>query len=234
MKKRFRAIALTVSAMLLFVLCPVPRTAAATAITVTADKTEAEPGDIVTFTIDMGPVAELGTLQMMLDIPEGLTYVPGSGELAPDLRQTLGYDILEFTEVSLMILGVASRQDYSSTDDTRLFTFQCTVDEGFSGTVRLGLTELEFYSCMTWIDHTDEFIVNEAVVYIPGGSGGDEAKETDSSADRNSSGSSGETSSNSFPKNFRGLHKRPLKKEEGSKRPAVRPEGNSVSVRGTE
>ena len=52
-----------------------------TTLTVAADKTTAAPGDEITYTITMGPVSDLGSIQMVLDIPAGLTYVAGSRNL---------------------------------------------------------------------------------------------------------------------------------------------------------
>ena len=69
-----------------------------TALTVSADKTTAAPGDEITYTITMGPVSDLGSIQMVLDIPAGLTYVAGSRSLATGLKATLGFDDIAFTE----------------------------------------------------------------------------------------------------------------------------------------
>lgn len=140
--------------------------AASAVIYVTADKTEAEPGDTVNFTVSLGPVSEMGTMQMVLDIPEGLTYVSGSGKLASDLKNKLGYDYADFTEVSLMINGMASTADYSSDSDTVLCTFSCNVDDGFKGKAKVGLSKLEFYSCKTWEDHTADYSVSRAVISV--------------------------------------------------------------------
>lgn len=62
------------------------------------------------------------------------------------------------------INGGASAADYSSDKDTVLATFQCTVDDGASGTLKVGLDNLEFYSCQTWEDHTAEYRVIMASV----------------------------------------------------------------------
>ncbi|MBR6629851.1 MAG: Ig domain-containing protein, partial [Bacteroidaceae bacterium] len=137
-----------------------------TTITVAPDKTTANPGDIITYTITLGPVSDMGTLQMELVIPTGLTYVANSGKLADGLKAKLGFDDVAFTEVSLVINGVASAADYESASDTEIATFQCKVNDGFTGTTRLGLTYLEFYSCQTWTDHTSRFTVEEGVVLV--------------------------------------------------------------------
>ena len=139
---------------------------------VTADKTEASPGDTITFTITLGPVSDMGSMQMDLVIPEGLTYVANSGKLADGLKETLGFDAADWTDSTInvegknRINGGASAADYSSDKDTVLATFQCTVDDGASGTLKVGLDNLEFYSCQTWEDHTAEYRVIMASVKV--------------------------------------------------------------------
>ena len=139
---------------------------------VTADKTEASPGDTITFTITLGPVSDMGSMQMDLVFPEGLTYVANSGKLADGLKETLGFDAADWTDATInvegknRINGGASAADYSSDKDTVLATFQCTVDDGASGTLKVGLDNLEFYSCQTWEDHTAEYRVIMASVKV--------------------------------------------------------------------
>ncbi len=152
--------------------------AASNSITIAADTAEPEPGDTVSFTVTIGPVSDMGTMQMKLVIPEGLTYVEGSGKLADGLKKTLGYDIANFTEESLMVTGGATKTDYSSDSDTLICTFQCKVDEGFKGIAEVGLTKLEFFSVESWENHTKEYSVKSAVLKVgtdeqatePGGS----------------------------------------------------------------
>ena len=147
---------------------------ASTALTVAADKTTAAPGDTITYTITMGPVSDLGSIQMVLDIPSGLTYVSGSGSLAAGLKAKLGFDSVDYTECTkdgkprIMINGAASAADYESAADTVIATFKCTVDAGATGTLELGLTELEFVSCQTLEEHTSRFSVVKTAVAISG------------------------------------------------------------------
>ena len=147
---------------------------ASTTLTVAADKTTAAPGDEITYTITMGPVSDLGSIQMVLDIPSGLTYVSGSGSLAAGLKAKLGFDSVDYTEGTkdgkprIMINGVASAADYESATDTVIATFKCTVDAGATGTLEVGLTELEFISCQTLDDITSRFSVVKTAVAISG------------------------------------------------------------------
>ena len=146
--------------------------AVSTTLTVAADKTTAAPGDEITYTITMGPVSDLGSIQMALDIPAGLTYVAGSRSLASGLKATLGFDDVTFTENMAtgrhIINGVASAADYASAADTVIATFKCSVDAGATGTLEVGLTELEFISCQTFEDITSRFSVVKTAVAVSG------------------------------------------------------------------
>lgn len=160
MNKQITSIALVFVMVVSLLASAVPVFAAgSTQLKVTADKTEASPGDIITFTITLGPVSEMGTMQMDLVIPEGLTYVANSGKLADGLKETLGFDTADWTEITKRINGAASAADYSSATDTEIAKFQCKVNEGFTGTATVGLDNLEFYSCQTWEDHTMDYSV---------------------------------------------------------------------------
>ena len=146
---------------------------ASTTLTVAADKTTAAPGDTITYTITMGPVSDLGSIQMVLDIPSGLTYVSGSGSLAAGLKAKLGFDSVDYTEGTkdgkprIMINGAASAADYESAADTVIATFKCKVDAGATGTLEVGLKELEFYS-VDFTDITSRFSVVKTAVAISG------------------------------------------------------------------
>ena len=169
MNKRITSLALVFVMVLSLLVTAVPALAApieSTQLKVTADKTSANPGDTITYTITMGPVSDMGSMQMCLDIPTGLTYVANSTELADGLKATLGFDDVAWTEISKMINGVASAADYESNTDTVIAKFQCTVDAGFSGTAEVGLTNLEFGSCQTFEYHTDRFSVVKASVTV--------------------------------------------------------------------
>ena len=146
MKKRLLTAALSLL-MLLGVMTP---TAFAKgydgpSLTVTASETAVLPGDEITCTVVMGPVQELQSLQMEVRLPEGLTYVAGSGSLTPGLQEQFQYQALDWTDARLMINGYASQTLYSSEADTALATFRCTVDADAEGALSIGLGNLEFY-----------------------------------------------------------------------------------------
>ena len=178
MNKRITSLALVFVMVLSLLATAVPVLAApieSTQLKLTANKSSASPGDTITFTVTLGPVTDLGTIQMVVNVPEGLTYVENSGKLAEGLKETLGFDLVEWTEAAdriyageypgSMISGV-SLADYNSDTDTVLATFDCTVDEDASGDLQLGLYNLEFYSCETWNDHTDRFSVVPATIAV--------------------------------------------------------------------
>lgn len=100
--------------------------------TITPDKTEAHPGDTITYTVKMGAVENLGGLIFTLEIPDGLTYVTGSGKATDGLQTTLKAAKAEFTESTLTF--VVGSSNYTSTGETTLMTFQCSVNEGTAGT----------------------------------------------------------------------------------------------------
>ena len=169
MNKRITSILLSLVMVFSILATAVPvyaTTYESTALKVTPDKTSAYPGDTITYSIIMGPVSDMGSMQMVLDIPTGLTYVANSGKLADNLRTNLGFDAADWTEVSKMVNGYASAADYVSDTDTLLATFQCTVDNGFTGTVSVGLKNLEFGSCQTFEYHTDRFHVEPTAVTV--------------------------------------------------------------------
>ena len=169
MNKRITSILLCFIMVFSILVSAVPVYAAtheSTQLKVTPDKTTANPGDIITYTIIMGPVSDMGAMQMVLDIPTGLTYVENSGKLADGLRTTLGFDTADWTEVSKMVNGVASAADYECDTDTTLATFQCKVNNDFTGTVSVGLKNLEFGSCQTFEYHTTRFSVVPTAVTV--------------------------------------------------------------------
>ena len=81
MNKRITSLLLCFIMIFSMLVTAVPVYAASTQLKITADKADAKPGDTITFTITLGPVENMGTMQMVTKIPAGLTYVAGSGTL---------------------------------------------------------------------------------------------------------------------------------------------------------
>lgn len=173
MNKRITSLLLCFVMVFAIMATAVPASAAtitSTQIKVTPDKTTAFPGDTITYSIVLGPVSDMGSMQIALAIPTGLTYVSGSGKLADNLKATLGFDDASWTDDAvdgiLRITGYASEGDYESDTDTKLAELQCKVDDGATGDLVIGLNELEFYSCVTIEDHTSRYSVASTPVTI--------------------------------------------------------------------
>ena len=104
----------------------------------TADKTEASPGDTVTYTAYIGPVDGLAAIKFKLKFPSGLTYVEGSGKAVDGLQSLLNSAKAEFTESTKVFIVGSS--NYTSTEDTALMKFQCKVNDDATGS-----QTVEFY-----------------------------------------------------------------------------------------
>ena len=133
MKNTKRFISLLLSLLLLMGAVAVGATTAfadnnPVSVYVTPDKAEAHPGDEISYTLKIGPVENLAGAEIKLVIPEGLTFI--SARLADNIKETLNIDEIadiSFTESSKKLLFFGG--DYSSTDDTVLMTFRCSVDD---------------------------------------------------------------------------------------------------------
>ena len=99
---------------------------------ITPDKTEVSAGDTVTFTVSVGQVSNLQSINFLLKVPSGLTYVANSGKVADGLVATLGCAVAGYTESTKAFI-VYGGGSYSSNADTTLMTFKCTVDANATG-----------------------------------------------------------------------------------------------------
>ena len=100
-------------------------------VTIDPDKTTASPGDTITYTVNVGPVKRLQSVNFTLVIPEGLTYV--SGKEVDGLKALLGADKAEYTD-STKTMVVSGGGSYNSDGTTALMQFSCTVNAGTEGT----------------------------------------------------------------------------------------------------
>ena len=107
--------------------------------TMTSDKAKASPGDTITYTVTMGEVSRFDSLKYKLSIPEGLTFVAGSGKLADNLKETLNCVDTAWTESTKVfyITQCSEGIGYTSTTPTELMTFQCKVDDGATGSLKI-------------------------------------------------------------------------------------------------
>ena len=139
-------------------------------VAVTADKTEVQPGETINFTITLlAPMAELGSFQVVLDIPAGLTYTKNSLKLVSGAAAALGFEntgAVTVSENNLMVNGYGT-PDHAGDDDIPVATFQCKVDSNFSGTVNVSLKNLEFTSVdQDWLNVTDKWSVTPAEIKL--------------------------------------------------------------------
>ena len=140
MNKRITSLLLCFVMVFTMLAAAVPALAAgSTSFNINPDKTEAHPGDTISYTISLGAVTNLRSIKIKLSIPEGLTYVAGSGKTPDGLEETLNNaQKAAFTE-STKVFIVATAAGYTSTTDTLLMEFKCTVNEGASGNKAIDL-----------------------------------------------------------------------------------------------
>ena len=135
---------------------------------VVTETTSAKAGDTIAYQVVMGPVEAVGSVQMALDVPAGLTLAEGG--IVDGVKEAMGFDALDFTKNSLMINGYASAADYKSESDTVLATFKFTVDAEATGVLTVGLTNIELGSCETFeVYDTDSYVVISDNVTVEGG-----------------------------------------------------------------
>lgn len=161
-KKKFLSLLLTFAMMMCLMPMKIsiaePTTDAT--LSIVADKSEAHPGDTINYTVKMGPITDLNVFQMKLDIPEGLTFTNITGKNANNLKNAIAEAL--FTDVSyvsydntnrlLSVLNCGSVDaegeevpggKFSSTSDTTIMSFSCTVDENTNGDKTVGFIEQE-------------------------------------------------------------------------------------------
>lgn len=140
MNKRITSLLLCLVMIVSLLVTAVPVFAAGSVkFTMTSDKAKASPGDTITYTVTMGEVSRFDSLKYKLSIPEGLTFVAGSGKLADNLKETLNCVDTAWTE-STKVFYITLCSDgigYTSTTPTELMTFQCKVDDGATGSLKI-------------------------------------------------------------------------------------------------
>lgn len=129
MKKIVAALLAVLMITTMLPVTAVAQTTTPVAFTVSSEVKTAEEGDIVEFTVTMGPVTELpmAAIDFMLSIPKGLTYVAGSGKVTNGLKEKFGAYDTTFTEQMLKFLTCGGGE-YTGTSDITLMTFKCKVN----------------------------------------------------------------------------------------------------------
>ena len=134
MNKRITSLLLSFVMVFVMLVTAVPAfavTGKSSSYKMTPDKTTASPGDTITYSVKLGPIDSVCCMRFEIIIPDGLTYVEGSGKAVEGLAAKLKAPIAEFTESTKMF--VAGSGNYTSTDETELMTFQCKVNADASG-----------------------------------------------------------------------------------------------------
>lgn len=102
--------------------------------TVDPNVTTAHPGDTITYSVYMDPVADLDGLQLTLGLPDGLTF--GQADTNTNLLKAMPAEFsINFSEstLTLLIYTISPSEHFTSTENGVLLTFTCTVDDDASG-----------------------------------------------------------------------------------------------------
>lgn len=127
MNKRITSLVLVFVLVMSLLATAVPALAAQPKeITFTPDKTTVAPGETVTYTVTIGAIEHLQSMNFTLIIPEELGYV--SGKEADGLKELLGAEKAEYT-ASTKAMIIYGGGDYTSSEDTEIMTFTCTIPE---------------------------------------------------------------------------------------------------------
>lgn len=113
--------------------------------TVKADKTSANPGDVINVTLTLTPPSgKLTAFQGFFQADTGLTYVANSGKIPDGLKASLGFDSVDWTEVSKMVNGFGSTV-YAGTADIVLAELRYKVDDNAAvgSVLKISLDEIE-------------------------------------------------------------------------------------------
>ena len=141
MNKRITSLVLVFVMVLSLLATAVPALAAPSDSTCTysieADKTSANPGDTITFTIYMQQTGTQNSMEGTLVVPDGLTFVADSGTLEDGIATTLNWTGAgegvwwtpwSFDPTQPGLLNGFGAISYTGTDKLALMKFQCTVD----------------------------------------------------------------------------------------------------------
>ena len=146
-RKLMSVLAILLLLINLITVTPVKAVGERVTIAITPDKTEVKPGDTITYTVSFEMSEPCYTMQVSLDIPEGLTYVPDSGKIDSDLaakldEQLSGFAIVEFAEASKSFL-IGGDTPFVLNGNVVIGTFQCTVDNTSEGEYAIALSHVQ-------------------------------------------------------------------------------------------
>ena len=143
-----RIISILTIFFLLINLMPVSIVTAASpkvTVSVIPDVEEANNGDTINYTVTCSATDKVQSIQLTLDIPEGLTYVQNSGKVDSNINSSLGVtlDEADFTEAEKLVT-ISHRSPFTLNGNVKIATFQCKVNNNAKGTVQVGLKDVEF------------------------------------------------------------------------------------------
>ncbi len=141
MNKRIISILLSLVMVFSVLATAVPVLAATpdNAITITPDKTEAHPGDTITYTLNIGKVESIGIIQFALVFPSDLEYVansatiPNIDALKVQLNVNSAGELLEWWEADKTFAYVEAESENSISSETTLLTFKCKIKDTADG-----------------------------------------------------------------------------------------------------
>lgn len=128
-----RVLIMCLAALMLIFLMPCTAKAAqdSVIIAVAANKTTLNPGDTVSFEVKLGAVTDLGGLDFMLTIPEGLSINPDSVTMQEGLKDILKSDGAIVPPSSANNWNWAysvGDEGYTASSELCILSFSCTVD----------------------------------------------------------------------------------------------------------
>jgi len=131
MNKRINAIILALVMVVNMLATAVPAYAAPAApmITIEADKTEASPGDTITYKFYLQQPDTMTAFAFNMVAPDGLTYVEGSGTLGSTASEAWGSTFEWVPEADMQLQWYSSSgDDVTDTSKIELITIKFTVD----------------------------------------------------------------------------------------------------------
>lgn len=128
-----RVLAMCLAVLMMSFLIPSTANAASDKVTisVTADKTTANPGDTIYFEVNLGAVEDLGGLDFNVIIPDGLTVDPDSVTMQEGLKDILKSDgdIVKPAEINSWRWSYSvGAESYTGASQLSILSFSCTVN----------------------------------------------------------------------------------------------------------
>lgn len=144
--------------------------ASAPTFSIEANKTTANPGDTITYTLYLQQPDTITAFGANIVVPAGLTFVADSGALTSTAAEKFGAT-LEFTKEELLLSWYSgSGDDFTDTSKIALMTFKCKVDDGATLNqeyeVTLKNVEMAAGSAQSYAPITDTVAVTSARVEV--------------------------------------------------------------------